>query len=210
MLSRNVPVTFQDVSDETAVTLHETEEAIKIFLKQNMLDEEDGLLKVTNWDKRQFTSDYSTQRVRKYREKKRKGNVSETPPDTDTDTDLSSSKSLSAVKKAYEQNMGVLTPIVLEGLEDWIKDLPADVILTAIERAAKANKRQYNYLNGILNNWHKAGLKTIGAIKAQEGEVKNEQVKQYTKKTPRNTKGKYDDIDFSRFEYQDQEPKTSV
>src|SRR5690554_3675548 len=84
LLSRNVPVTFQDVSDETAVTLHETEEAIKIFLKQNMLDEEDGLLKVTNWDKRQFTSDYSTQRVRKYREKKRKGNVSETPPDTDT------------------------------------------------------------------------------------------------------------------------------
>jgi hypothetical protein len=44
------------------------------------------------WEKRQFASDSSTERVRKYREqqkvkKKRNSNVSVTPPDTDTDTD---------------------------------------------------------------------------------------------------------------------------
>jgi len=42
---------------------------------------------ITNWRKRQFRSDLSTDRVRKYRAMKRFGNVSETPPDTDTDTD---------------------------------------------------------------------------------------------------------------------------
>lgn len=38
-----------------------------------------------NWTKRQYKSDVSTDRVRKYREKR---NVSETPPDTETDTEL--------------------------------------------------------------------------------------------------------------------------
>ena len=46
-----------------------------------------------NWDKRQYASDSSTQRVRKFRnEKKRSRNVSETSPDTDTDTDTDTEK----------------------------------------------------------------------------------------------------------------------
>jgi len=40
------------------------------------------------WNSRQYVSDNSTERVRKYRSKmERSSNVSETPPDTDTDTD---------------------------------------------------------------------------------------------------------------------------
>jgi hypothetical protein len=49
---------------------------------------------IAAWDKRQYVSDVSTQRVRKCRKNKETGNVSETPgnrfgngPDTDTDTD---------------------------------------------------------------------------------------------------------------------------
>ena len=83
--------------------------AVKLGLDMPTLDEvlrrlaEVGLicpktLQPKGWDKRQFESDVSTERVRKYRGNKGTGNVSptfqkrnhevsETPPDTDTDTD---------------------------------------------------------------------------------------------------------------------------
>jgi hypothetical protein len=89
-------------------TLHETElafhwrisetelaETKAVFLKKEFIDEGWNLL---NWDKRQFISDSSTDRVRKYRQGKKqdetlpetngtKRNVTVTPPDTDTDTE---------------------------------------------------------------------------------------------------------------------------
>ena len=83
-------------------TLHETElafalrisddelqETKALFLRKGFIDEGWNIL---NWDKRQYKSDTSTERVRRHRTKyetlpKRKCNVSETPPDTDTDTD---------------------------------------------------------------------------------------------------------------------------
>lgn len=50
-----------------------------------------------SWDKRQYKSDTSTDRVKRFRN--RKGNVTETPPDTDTDTDKKD-KSKDLSKKA--------------------------------------------------------------------------------------------------------------
>ena len=83
-LRRNVTETLHELLHETLVKLDDKE-----------------MVYVTNWEKRQFSSDNSTDRVRKYREnnKKVKGNVTETlqkrkcnaieqnRTDTDTDTD---------------------------------------------------------------------------------------------------------------------------
>ncbi len=72
-------------------TLHETKET---FLKRGFIDEQWNLV---NWNKRQFLSDSSTDRVRKHREKqalkqdetlqKRPLPVTVTAPDTDTEAD---------------------------------------------------------------------------------------------------------------------------
>jgi hypothetical protein len=90
---------------ETLETLHETEiafqlrlseteliETKQLFVSKNFIDKQWNLL---NWDKRQFVSDSSTMRVRKYRDKKKQpSNVDETLQkrqsnaiDTDTDTE---------------------------------------------------------------------------------------------------------------------------
>jgi hypothetical protein len=90
---------------ETLETLHETEiafqlrlseaeliETKQLFISKNFIDKNWNLL---NWDKRQFVSDSSTMRVRKYRDKKKQpSNADETLQkrhsnaiDTDTDTD---------------------------------------------------------------------------------------------------------------------------
>lgn len=48
------------------------------------------------WDKRQYKSDTSTDRVKRYRERKKRSD--ETAPDTETDTELSSEAKASSVK----------------------------------------------------------------------------------------------------------------
>lgn len=59
------------------------------FIAKKFIGEDN---KILNWDKRQYRSDSSTERVRKYRETKKQGdetpcNVSVTPPDTEQNTD---------------------------------------------------------------------------------------------------------------------------
>lgn len=67
------------------------EEAKRRLLEVGVIDED---WQPMGWEKRQFASDNSTQRVRNHRKNKEAGNVTETPagcsgngPDTDTDTD---------------------------------------------------------------------------------------------------------------------------
>ena len=95
---------------ETLETLHETEIAFQLrlseaelietknlFISKNFIDKQWNLL---NWDKRQFVSDSSTMRVRKYRDKKKQpSNADETLQkqssnaiDTDTDTESNKKK----------------------------------------------------------------------------------------------------------------------
>jgi ribosomal protein S21 len=98
LLSEDLPITVEDIADEAAVDTEEVEQAIERFKEQNMIHEEDGIYVLTNWDDRQFVSDTSTERVRKYRQRKREtllkrsGNDEVTPPDTETDTETDTEK----------------------------------------------------------------------------------------------------------------------
>jgi hypothetical protein len=113
---------------ETLETLHETEiafqlriseaeliETKQLFVSKNFIDEQWNLL---NWDKRQFVSDSSTMRVRKYRDKKKQpSNVDETLQkrqsnaiDTDTDTDTDT-------EQKHKKTTIVATP---EGVSDSV------------------------------------------------------------------------------------------
>ena len=66
--------------------------AVETFQKLGLITIDDnGYVTITKWNKRQFQSDKSYERVKKHREQQPVRNVSvtvnETPPDTDTDTD---------------------------------------------------------------------------------------------------------------------------
>lgn len=92
LLSDGVPVTEEDLADEAFITREEVDAGLQAFKEQRMLDLSEGVWHLVNWDKRQFVSDSSTDRVQRFREKKdetllqRFDNVTETPPDTETDT----------------------------------------------------------------------------------------------------------------------------
>lgn len=58
--------------------------ALKRLISAGLIDPLEGGYKPHGWEKRQYISDTSTERVKKHRGK---CNVSVTPPDSDTDTD---------------------------------------------------------------------------------------------------------------------------
>jgi hypothetical protein len=84
---------FEKLSDEELafalrITPEELTETKEAFTKKGLLS--DG--KISKWNKRQYTSDNSTERVRKHRERQRNADETlqqryVTPSDTDSDTD---------------------------------------------------------------------------------------------------------------------------
>jgi len=86
----------EDIAFGLRLSPAEAERTLSGLRKAGLLDECEGRLTPHNWEQRQYVSDSSTERVRRYRaakkgtpkqQEKRCGNVSETAPDTDTDTE---------------------------------------------------------------------------------------------------------------------------
>ena len=66
----------------------------------------------------------------------------------------------------YNNNVGNLTPFGLSLLTDYVKEMGKDIVIYAMQISVEANKRTIQYIKAILNNWQKAGIKTL--IEAQE------------------------------------------
>lgn len=87
-----------------------------------------------DWNKSQYKSDVSTDRVKKHREKR---NVSETPPDTDTDTETETYKE---PKGSSASEDAPLTASEL--LNDW-NELAGELGLPKAEAMSKARKAAF-------------------------------------------------------------------
>lgn len=68
---------------------------------------------------------------------------------------------LQRIVKCYQQNIGLITPMLYERFQDWLRDVSADVVIYAVEEAVKNNVRKYSYIEGILKNWHNQGVQTL-------------------------------------------------
>lgn len=135
-MQRRLIMIFCLRSSETLGTLHETEIAFHlrvtetelaetklIFIEKGFIDEHWNVL---NWNRRQYVSDSSTERVRRFRSSRKQVETlhetdvteNETTPDTDTDTDSEQikKKSKSADKISPDQvSRAVLCELSLSG-----------------------------------------------------------------------------------------------
>lgn len=59
--------------------------------------------------------------------------------------------------RLYEENIGMLTPIIADQLKQAEQDYPLAWIKEAIEEAVLYNKRQWRYIARILENWSQEG-----------------------------------------------------
>ena len=69
--------------------------------------------------------------------------------------------SLASIKpnvfKIYEENIGALTPMIAETLEDASNNYPVHWIKEAIQIAVENNVRRWNYIQAILDRWQEEG-----------------------------------------------------
>ena len=66
----------------------------------------------------------------------------------------------------YEQNIGLLTPMIANELRDAEKHYPADWVADAFHEAVAMNKRNWKYVRAILERWRTEG-RTFGASKGE-------------------------------------------
>ena len=63
----------------------------------------------------------------------------------------------------YEQNIGLLTPMIASQLEDAADHYPAEWIEAAFSEAVQRNKRNWKYINAILRRWETEGRQAWNA-----------------------------------------------
>ena len=73
----------------------------------------------------------------------------------------------------YEQNIGLLSPFILEDIEEYQKQISEELIIEAIKRAVESGKRNWRYAKGILNNWLSQNIKTLPEVEQNENEYRN-------------------------------------
>ena len=69
----------------------------------------------------------------------------------------------------YEQNIGMVTPMLAEKLRQAERDYPQDWITEAFSQAVEHNKRSWAYIHSILRRWSKDGKDTPSQTRRPAG-----------------------------------------
>ena len=96
------------------------------------------------------------------------------------ENDISSSSR--NIFKFFEENMGLLSPLVAEKLDYWVDDTEEALVLYALEKAVLAGKRNFSYTEGILKNWTSQGLRTRKGAELAEQEFRRQ--KEHSQRLP--------------------------
>lgn len=80
---------------------------------------------------------------------------------------------LSKIVQHYQQTIGDFPRSALDKLQKWRQEYSTEMILLAIDKAAEAGKRSWNYINGILSGWQRDGIQTPGDVSANEQKRQN-------------------------------------
>lgn len=92
-------------------------------------------------------------------------------------TQSSADVDLARIVQQYEAVIGTFPRSALDKLQGWRELYSTEMILLAIDRAAEANKRYWAYINGILSNWKREGVRTLGDVEASDENHKRQQAR---------------------------------
>lgn len=92
--------------------------------------------------------------------------------DNEEDNDNEDDVDVVDVIKAYENNIAPATQLSFETLTSYCDDLSPALVKEAIIKSNSANKRNLNYIKGILNDWSNKGFKKLIDVRNEEQEFK--------------------------------------
>jgi DnaD/phage-associated family protein len=76
----------------------------------------------------------------------------------------------------YEQEIGMLTPMISEEIKLWLTEYPLEHIKAAIKEASRAGVRKVNYIEKILESWKVNGFKAKGGHKSSFREQQTQHI----------------------------------
>lgn len=201
-LSEDLPYTEEVLSIILGKNQSTIRLALQTFENLKMIECDVKGIYLINFDKHQNLSkleairEYNKEKQRRSREKKKIGQklsltsqeCQSTEQDIDKELDIElekeqqqekenssccfSSISLSEVFITYENEIGLLSPTVLEVFESYRNEISIELMILAIKTAVKSNARRLNYIEGILKNWVKEGISTLDQFKTKDLERK--------------------------------------
>lgn len=159
--------------------------------RTGIVKQDDGRWYVTNFVKRQASEDpTAADRMKRYRERNKsvtgRRNVTRNVTDDvtsqlrvesivknldidDVNTDIGQIPAIDGTQgeiyQQFQNEISMLTPILSEKIDEWIKAYPTDWIKDAIKAAVENNVRKPNYINQILVNWKAEGRNGTGKPK---------------------------------------------
>lgn len=75
--------------------------------------------------------------------------------------DVDKLQNKNVVLQCFKNNFHLPSPIEIQKLNQWVEDMGEPLVLKALEEAVCVNKRNLNYVSGILNNWLSEGIATV-------------------------------------------------
>ena len=75
--------------------------------------------------------------------------------------------------KLYEENIGVITPIIADSLKDLEASYDPEMIAAAVQTAVKNNARSLRYIEVVLQNWQEEG-KDVGTDRRRRKKTSGE------------------------------------
>lgn len=83
----------------------------------------------------------------------------------------------------YQQNFGVLNPLIGEKLREWVKDLGEELVKEALTKTLMNGSRSFSYAETIMREWYNKNIKTLEQVHAIESEYQRRR-NQFPASTP--------------------------
>jgi DNA replication protein len=99
----------------------------------------------------------NTEKDREVAEKLKNGQLSLPGLNVKPHSSLEIPAAMPNIFSLYEDNIGLLTPMIAEELREAEKTYPEAWLRDAIKRAVDENKRKWSYIQGILERWAREG-----------------------------------------------------
>jgi DNA replication protein len=112
---------------------------------------------------------------------------------------LSSNPALENLIRIFEQELGrLLTRLECENIERWLSThFSEELIIEALRRGVSAGIRNFRYLDSILREWEKKGLRTKAEIEAEDAYFQSRQEKKVSrakKQSAKSPSNKYENF----------------
>lgn len=180
----------KSISEKLKIDENKVQRILKSLENEHQIEQQKSnknrLITIVSWDKYQQDEQQNEQQLNNKRttteqQVNTNKNVKNIKNDDNITTTVGDScvDGLQEIIEFYNNNTGLIAPYGVEILSDYLKEMPVDLIILAMQKAVEADKRTIQYVKGILNNWSKKGIKSV--IDAEKEDKQFQSAKQENK-----------------------------